>query len=167
MVDTNNFSNDPNGASNSVDLKIAVLGKSLVGKSALTYRFISDKFPTEHDTTIEDQYKINTTIDEYNCKLEILDTAGQDDYQSMLDTWIGFAEGFVLVYSIDDRESFDSLKSKYDKKDQAIVAARIIKNTYKVLMTRGMKGCYVYCTDKALSEYFRKRLSVSDIGKGL
>ena len=119
MVDTNNFSNDPNGASNSVDLKIAVLGKSLVGKSALTYRFISDKFPTEHDTTIEDQYKINTTIDEYNCKLEILDTAGQDDYQSMLDTWIGFAEGFVLVYSIDDRESFDSLKSKYD---------RIVKN---------------------------------------
>ena len=111
MVDTN--------AVNSIDLKIAVLGKSLVGKSALTYRFISDKFPTEHDTTIEDQYKINTTIDEYNCKLEILDTAGQDDYQSMLDTWIGFAEGFVLVYSIDDRESFDSLKSKYD---------RIVKN---------------------------------------
>ena len=68
MVDTNAFTNDPNGAGNSVDLKIAVLGKSLVGKSALTYRFISDKFPTEHDTTIEDQYKINTTIDEYNCK---------------------------------------------------------------------------------------------------
>ena len=64
-------------------------------------------------------------------------------------------------------QSLKGLKSKYDKKDQAIVAARIIKNTYKVLMTRGMKGCYVYCTDKALSEYFRKRLSVSDIGKGL
>ena len=32
----------------------------------------------------------------------------------MLDTWINFAEGFVLVYSIDDRESFESLKDKYD-----------------------------------------------------
>lgn len=32
----------------------------------------------------------------------------------------------------------------------------IIKNTYKTLMTRGMKGCYVYCTDKELSEYLIK-----------
>lgn len=111
----NQFSSDPTETSDVIELKLAVLGQTLVGKSALTYRFISDKFPTEHDTTIEDQYKINTTIDEHNCRLEILDTAGQDDYQSMLDTWINFAEGFVLVYSIDDRESFESLKEKYDR----------------------------------------------------
>ena len=111
----NQFSSDPTETSDVIELKLAVLGQTLVGKSALTYRFISDKFPTEHDTTIEDQYKINTTIDEQNCRLEILDTAGQDDYQSMLDTWINFAEGFVLVYSIDDRESFESLKDKYDR----------------------------------------------------
>lgn len=30
---------------------------------------------------------------------------------------------------------------------------RIIRNTYRTLLTRGMKGCYVYCTDKALGEY--------------
>ena len=35
----------------------------------------------------------------------------------------------------------------------------IIKNTYRTLMTRGMKGCYIYCTDKALSDYIRMRLS--------
>ena len=102
-----------------VDLKIAVLGKSLVGKSALTYRFINDKFPTEHDTTIEDQYCIPTQIDGIECKLEILDTAGQDDYQSMLDTWINSADGFILVYSIDDKDSFDSTRTRYE---------RIIKN---------------------------------------
>ena len=84
--------------SEAVDLKIAVLGKSLVGKSALTYRFINDKFPTDHDTTIEDQYSIPTQIDGIECRLEILDTAGQDDYQSMLDTWINSADGFILVY---------------------------------------------------------------------
>ena len=111
----NQFSSDPTETSDVIELKLAVLGQTLVGKSALTYRFISDKFPTEHDTTIEDQYKINTTIDEHNCRLEILDTAGQDDYQSMLDTWINFAEGLVLVYSIDDSESFESLKDKYDR----------------------------------------------------
>jgi len=53
----------------SQDLKIAVLGKSLVGKSALTYRFINDRFPTEHDTTIEDQYRINLNIEGVECML--------------------------------------------------------------------------------------------------
>jgi GTPase SAR1 family protein len=52
-----------------VELKIAVLGKSLVGKSALAYRFINDKFPTEHDTTIEDQYRVNVSVDGYDCRL--------------------------------------------------------------------------------------------------
>lgn len=98
-----------------VQFKLVVLGKSLVGKSALTYRFINDQFPKEHDTTIEDQYKINMTIDGTNCVLEILDTAGQDDYQSMIETWINFGSGFLLVYSIDDMESFIEVKKKYDK----------------------------------------------------
>jgi DUF2075 family protein len=34
----------------------------------------------------------------------------------------------------------------------------IIKNTYRTLMTRGMKGCYVYCTDQETAEYFRDRM---------
>lgn len=38
------------------------------------------------------------------------------------------------------------------------LADKIIKNTYRTLMTRGMKGCYVYCTNKELSEYFKKKL---------
>lgn len=51
------------------DLRIAVLGRSLVGKSALTYRFINDRFPTDHDTTIEDQYRINLNIEGVECML--------------------------------------------------------------------------------------------------
>ena len=37
-------------------------------------------------------------------------------------------------------------------------ADEIIKNTYRTLMTRGMKGCYVYCTDKNLAEYLKESL---------
>ncbi|MCO4014127.1 DUF2075 domain-containing protein, partial [Pseudomonas aeruginosa] len=33
----------------------------------------------------------------------------------------------------------------------------IIKNTYRTLMTRGMKGCYVFCTDEETARYFRGR----------
>jgi DUF2075 family protein len=39
-----------------------------------------------------------------------------------------------------------------------LTADRLIRNTYKVLMTRGQKGCYVYCEDKALADYFRRHL---------
>ena len=99
----------------SVPLKVAVLGRSMVGKSALTFRFINNKFPTEHDTTIEDSYSIPAKIDDIQCQLEILDTAGQDDYQTMLDTWINSADGFILVYSIDNKESFESTKTRYDR----------------------------------------------------
>lgn len=114
----NNLNNSRNSlisVSEELEIKMAVLGKSLVGKSALTYRFISNKFPTEHDTTIEDQYKVSKVIDSVKCRLEILDTAGQDDYQSMLDSWISFSEGFILVYAIDDLESFDNVKKKYER----------------------------------------------------
>lgn len=40
-------------------------------------------------------------------------------------------------------------------------ADEIIKNTYRTLMTRGMKGCYIYCTDPGLQEYIRNRISGS------
>ena len=38
------------------------------------------------------------------------------------------------------------------------IADEIIKNTYKTLMTRGMKGCYIYCTDKKLQEYLKSNI---------
>ena len=39
------------------------------------------------------------------------------------------------------------------------IADSIIKNTYRTLMTRGMKGCYIYCVDKNLNEYIKKNIS--------
>ena len=38
------------------------------------------------------------------------------------------------------------------------IADIIIKNTYRTLLTRGQKGCYIYCTDHNLSEYLKKRI---------
>ena len=39
-------------------------------------------------------------------------------------------------------------------------ADEIIRNTYRTLLTRGMKGCYIYCTDPGMREYIRKRLDL-------
>ena len=101
--------NNPNS------IKIAVLGKGVVGKSSLTYRFINYDVSTEHDPTIEDRYKSNLNIEGTNYEVEILDTAGEEDYQNMMDMWISFGEGFLLVFAINDKESFNLIKSKHDR----------------------------------------------------
>lgn len=46
---------------------------------------------------------------------------------------------------------------KTDPENCRTIMRAIIKNTYRTLMTRGMKGCYVYFTDKETEEYFRER----------
>ena len=43
-------------------------------------------------------------------------------------------------------------------------ADEIIKNTYRTLMTRGMKGCYIYCTDPGMRNYIRERLKTAKKG---
>lgn len=93
-------------------MKITVLGKGVVGKSSLTYRFINYNAPQEHDPTIEDRYKSSLKIDGKDYEVEILDTAGEEDYQNMLDQWISSASGFILVYAINDLETFEALQAK-------------------------------------------------------
>jgi hypothetical protein len=48
---------------------------------------------------------------------------------------------------------------KEDAQNARALADTIVKNTYRTLMTRGMKGCYVYCTDDETREWFRARLT--------
>lgn len=49
-------------------------------------------------------------------------------------------------------------RSRSDPKGARRAADLIIKNTYKTLMSRGMRGCYIYCTDDETRDYFRARL---------
>ena len=69
-----------------------------------------------------------------------------------------------LVCNPDGRASTDVSLHGYKKesKENPSVAKekadRIIRNTYRTLMTRGMKGCYIYCTDKDVAEYFQRKL---------
>ena len=57
-------------------------------------------------------------------------------------------------------QSLKGIKKLYKENPEFALkeADEIIKNTYRTLMTRGMKGCYVYCTDTNLANYLRERL---------
>jgi len=65
-------------------------------------------------------------------------------------------------------QSIKGIKKLYKEKPEEAKARadEIIKNTYRTLMTRGMKGCYIYCTDPGLREYIRERLAAVPRGIG-
>lgn len=54
-------------------------------------------------------------IDAHSCMLEVLDTAGQEEYTALRDQWIRDGEGFVLVYSITSRSSFSRIRKFYSQ----------------------------------------------------
>eukprot|EP01083_Nonionella_stella_P208418 756365_1 len=86
--------------------KIVVLGAGGVGKSALVIRFITDQFLEEYDPTIEDSYHKQLSIDGHACMLDVLDTAGQDEFAALTDRWIRETEIFLILFAIDNVSSF-------------------------------------------------------------
>mmetsp|Transcript_61014 Transcript_61014/g.97020 ORF Transcript_61014/g.97020 Transcript_61014/m.97020 type:complete len:197 (+) Transcript_61014:110-700(+) len=97
------------------EYKIVVLGGGGVGKSALTIRLVTDNFLDEYDPTIEDSYRKQVQIDEQPALLDILDTAGQEEFSSMQDQWMREGKGFLLVYSITSKATFDEVAMLRDK----------------------------------------------------
>jgi len=95
------------------EYKIVVLGGGGVGKSALTIRLVTDNFLEEYDPTIEDSYRKQVNIDGTVALLDILDTAGQEEFASMQDQWIREGKGFLLVYTITSKQSFNEMKKFY------------------------------------------------------
>ncbi|KAJ6236709.1 ras-like protein [Anaeramoeba flamelloides] len=95
--------------------KIVMVGNGGVGKSAMTVRFVQDVFVTEYDPTIEDYYHKVITIDEKECGVEVLDTPSHLEFSSMWDCIYRSGDGFLIVYSITDRSSFEQVTNYYDK----------------------------------------------------
>merc|ERR1719192_286547 len=92
------------------EYKLVVLGGGGVGKSTLTIRFLTDNFIDEYDPTICDSYRKQIRLeDDKVYLLDILDTAGQEEFRVMRDEWIRSGDGFLLVYSINDTSSFDKV----------------------------------------------------------
>ncbi|KAI8903445.1 small G-protein Ras2 [Powellomyces hirtus] len=117
--------------------RLVVLGDGGVGKTALTIQLCLNHFVGEspgsvyqpyesfrrqvliifswqclqtYDPTIEDSYRKQVVIDDQPCILEVLDTAGQEEYTALRDQWIRDGEGFLLVYSITSRSTFERVE---------------------------------------------------------
>ncbi|KAF8339891.1 ras protein, partial [Cantharellus anzutake] len=91
------------------EYRLVVVGGGGVGKSALTIQFIQSHFVDEYDPTIEDSYRKQCVIDQEVALLDVLDTAGQEEYIAMREQYVKSGEGFLLVYSITSRNSFEEI----------------------------------------------------------
>eukprot|EP01101_Sappina_pedata_P008056 TRINITY_DN4394_c0_g1_i1.p1 TRINITY_DN4394_c0_g1~~TRINITY_DN4394_c0_g1_i1.p1 ORF type:complete len:191 (-),score=95.35 TRINITY_DN4394_c0_g1_i1:130-702(-) len=92
-----------------VEYKVVIIGGGGVGKSALTIRLIQNHFLDEYDPTIEDTYQKNCNVDNEECLLNILDTAGQEEYRSMRDQYMRGGQGFLIVYSIANKDTYEEV----------------------------------------------------------
>ncbi|SCV02583.1 LAME_0H03026g1_1 [Lachancea meyersii CBS 8951] len=91
------------------DYKLVVLGAGGVGKSCLTVQFVQGVYLDTYDPTIEDSYRKSMEIDKKVFDLEILDTAGVAQFTAMRELYIKSGLGFLLVYSVTDRQSLEEL----------------------------------------------------------
>ncbi|RMX81507.1 hypothetical protein D0869_06758, partial [Hortaea werneckii] len=89
---------------------IAVIGSGGVGKSCLTAQFVQGVFIESYDPTIEDSYRKQIDVDGRQVMLEIMDTAGTEQFTSMREFYMRDAHGFLLVFSITSMSSLEELR---------------------------------------------------------
>ncbi|KAG2197020.1 ferrous iron transporter B [Mucor mucedo] len=95
--------------------RIAVLGTRAVGKSSLVIQFCENHFVDSYYPTIENTFTKTIKYRGLEYKVEIMDTAGQDEYSILSSHHASSMNGYVLVYSISSKSSFDMIKIIRDK----------------------------------------------------
>ncbi|XP_074956826.1 ras-like protein family member 12 isoform X3 [Phalacrocorax aristotelis] len=88
------------------ECNVAILGCQGAGKSALTVKFLTKRFISEYDPNLEDTYSSEELVDQQPVLLKVMDTADQDGPVNC-ERYLCWASAFLVVYSIDDRKSFE------------------------------------------------------------
>ena len=86
--------------------KVVMLGSGAVGKSAITVQMVSGHFLSSYDPTIEDSYRTTININNKDIILNIIDTAGQEEFYALRDQYIRSGDGYIIVFSITSVTSF-------------------------------------------------------------
>ena len=93
-------------------LKYIIIGDAAVGKSNLLLRFTQDDFKSEYQLTIGVEFGAkNININNKKYRLQIWDTAGQENYRSITRAYYKNSVCAILVYDITNRDSFEHISS--------------------------------------------------------
>jgi Ras-related protein Ral-B len=110
-------------------IKLTLVGNGGVGKSCLILQYIYNEFVEDYEPTKADAYRKTITFQGEEVNIDILDTAGQEDYPAVRDSHLKHGDGFLLVFDISNRESFTMIRElrehilrvKLDKKNLPII----------------------------------------------
>ncbi|NWU91854.1 RASLC protein, partial [Upupa epops] len=95
------------------ECSLAILGCRGAGKSALTVKFLTKRFISEYDPNLEDTYTSEELVDQQPVLLKVMDTADQDGPRNC-ERYLHWASAFLVVYSIDNRKSFEGCQRYLD-----------------------------------------------------
>lgn len=96
------------------EYKIVIMGGGGVGKSALTVQFVHDMFVERYDPTIEDSYRKIITVDGNKVTVEILDTAGTEQFVALHSLYVKSGDGFLLVFALNTLDSMHELEALHE-----------------------------------------------------
>ena len=95
-------------------VSVVLLGAGGVGKTAISLQFVKGDFTESYVPTIEDEFEKSMTIDGKSYMIEIVDTAGQEDFKDLRARYISEGNCFLFVYSVDDESSLNFIQEVYD-----------------------------------------------------
>lgn len=95
--------------------KVAVIGARAVGKSSMIVRFVEEHFVESYYPTIESEFTKKIRYKGQVYTIDILDTAGQDEFSIVNQKHLIGMHGFILAYSVTSKSSFEMLRIIRDK----------------------------------------------------
>nr|XP_015921961.1 ras-related protein Rap-1b-like [Parasteatoda tepidariorum]XP_015921962.1 ras-related protein Rap-1b-like [Parasteatoda tepidariorum]XP_015921963.1 ras-related protein Rap-1b-like [Parasteatoda tepidariorum] len=90
--------------------RLVLMGAAHVGKTAIVHQFLYEHFPTEYIPTIEELYRGEYDVGNTGLVLDILDTSGTYEFPAMRKLAVDTGDAFILVYAINDAESFEEVR---------------------------------------------------------
>ena len=105
-----------------------LIGEAGVGKSCILHRIVTNEFKENYDVTIGAEFSsIIAKIQEKNIKLQVWDTAGQENFRSMVRVFYKGSHAAFLVFNITKKETFERLQEWIkDIRENALPDVRII-----------------------------------------
>ena len=95
--------------------RICLLGDANVGKTSLLSRFCDNSFKEKYNNTIGVDFRLVTLkCNGFISKIHIWDTAGQERFRSLALNYLNNSHGFIFMYDITDRDSFNNVVNWID-----------------------------------------------------
>uniref|UniRef100_A0A8C4W9K6 RHEB like 1 n=1 Tax=Gopherus evgoodei TaxID=1825980 RepID=A0A8C4W9K6_9SAUR len=119
--------------------KVVILGYRSVGKTSLTHQFVDGEFLECYDPTVESTYNKMLMVGKDEFHLQLVDTAGQDEYTILPPSFSIGIHGYLLVYSVTSLRSFQVVKTLHNRLYERIFTPHLAPISPRCVPSREVK----------------------------